>query len=904
MVCKLFRAKDCYNVLNMNPYLLATKFHIPPLRSDGITRPRLLDRMTAGLRENRKLTLVSAPAGYGKTTLVAEWLHFFSSGQRVVWLSLEEADNDPVRYLLYWIETLRSVDQSLGQSAQSLLSVPQISSTTIILDELLNELAALETRVCLVMDDYHVITNPQIHQTLEYFIDHQPAGTHLILTTRADPPLPLARLRASGQMTEIRARDLRFTPAEAHQFFDRSLDISLADSTLRALDERTEGWAVGLQLAALALQYQPDPAAFIETFRGSHRYVLDYLAEEVVRQQDEETRAFLIRTSILDRFNAELCEALIGRADSRDVIARLEAANLFIIPLDDERRWYRYHHLFADYLQTGLSKSEQSLLQEKASQWFEENDLVFEAVKHAFFSENLERTADVIERVIQKPSAWSGGEITTLVGWLDALPGQLLQSKPALCLHASRAWYIAGRINLSEKYLGLAEQSLKESSTSNLHNKTLLAISAERRAALAVLRGDLSFAIERATYALNQLPEEDLYDRARAGAMLGLAYGLKGDLEKASHLFIKASDLAHNAGVSFMVVMARCEAALMQITQGRLNLATQTVQHAIQLAGEKVIPPFGFAWYVLAEIAWERNELSSSEKYLMDGIELSRQGVLIDDLRFQLMMLAHLKKSTGDLAAAMTAIEQAHSICQSFELPRFITLSSAHRARIQLANGMLDSAHQWAQQYQEFRNSHQVEYTQEYEDLTLARVFLANGKHDQALEILTSLFEKADATGRIRTCIEATILLSLTSLAQNKTTSALEWLVKALKLAEPDGFLRLFLDEGALIAELLPKVRNTSPRFVDQILQVFSNQTQDTGQKELQPTINDLIHPLSEQELRVLNFIVAGKSNQQIADELVISRGTAKWHVHNILQKLGVGNRPQAIARARELGIS
>ena len=540
---------------------------------------------------------------------------------------------------------------------------------------------------------------------MEYFIEHQPTQIHLIISTREDPPLPLASMRASGHMTEIRAHDLRFTPDEANQFFNHSMHLKLAAETVSTLEARTEGWVVGLQLAALALQNLPNPHEFIQTFRGTHRYLLDYLAEEVLRQQDEEIRNFLFQTAVLEKFNAPLCNALTGRSDSQDLLSRLEQANLFIIPLDNERIWYRYHHLFADYLRTGLTKFEQALLQEKASHWYEENDLVFEAVKHAFLSENLEMTANVIERVIQKASAWSGGEITTLVGWLDALPGQLLQSKPALCLHASRAWYIAGRINLSEKYLDLAEQSLKESSTSDLHTRTLLAISAERRAALAAMRGNLSFAIERASYALNQLLEEDLYDRARAGAMLGLAYGLKGDLEKASQLLIKASDLSHTAGVSFMTVMSRCEAALMQITQGRLNLATQTVQQALQLAGKKQIPPLGFAWYVLAEIAWERNELSSAEQYLMDGIKISKQGVLIDDLRFELMMLAQLKKSTGNLAAAMSAIEQAHSICQSFEISRLDLLSSAHRVRIQLANGMMDIVNQWAKQYQELRNS-------------------------------------------------------------------------------------------------------------------------------------------------------------------------------------------------------
>jgi LuxR family maltose regulon positive regulatory protein len=860
-----------------------------------------VNRITTGLVEKRKLTLISAPAGYGKTTVLIDWIHTFGKDLNVVWISLDEGDNDPLRFLDYFISAFRFIGESIGQSAQILSSLPQHPPLQVILDELLNDLATLESQVVLVLDDYHTISNPHIHEALEYFIEHQPAQLHLAIITREDPPLPLARMRSRGQMTEIRAYDLRFTLDEAIIFFNQSMHLDLAMETISKLETRTEGWAVGLQLAALALQNLPNPYEFIQTFHGTHRYVLDYLAEEVLRQQNEEIRNFLFQTAVLEKFNASLCNAITGRSDSYDLLLQLEQINLFIIPLDNERIWYRYHHLFADFLKTGLTNIEQAQLLVKASQWYEENDLVIEAVKHSFLSKNIEMTANVIERVIQKASAWSSGEITTLVGWLDALPSQLFESKPALCLHASRAWYIAGRISLSEKYLDLADQFLKECSTSDLQTNTLLGIAAERRAALAALRGELAFAIERATYALNQLPEDALYDRARARAMLGLAYGLKGDLLEGSHLLISAGDLSHTAGVSFMAVMTRCEAALLQITLGRLQLATEFVQQARKFSGVTQIPPLGYALYVLAEIAWEKNDLSAAEKYLLDGIEISKQGVLVDDLRFELMMLAHLKKSTGDLTAALTSMEQAHSICQSFEIPRLITLSSAHRVRIQLANGMFDEVNQWAQIYQEFHDSHQVEYTREYEDLTLARVFLVNKEYEPALELLSLLYNQAHASGRIRTCIEAAILLSIVGHAKNNTTLAQEWLVKGLMLAAPEGFLRIFLDEGSVISDQLPKVRHKAPRFVDKLLLAFS--LQNTDQKTIFPANDKLISPLSEQELRVLKLIVLGKSNQEIAEELFISIGTAKWHVHNILQKLGVNNRPQAIALAREMDI-
>jgi len=885
----------------VNNRLLATKFHIPPWRTNGVPRSRLVNRITTGLVEKRKLTLISAPAGYGKTTVLIDWIHTFGKDLNVVWISLDEGDNDPLRFLDYFISAFRFIGESIGQSAQILSSLPQHPPLQVILDELLNDLATLESQVVLVLDDYHTISNPHIHEALEYFIEHQPTQLHLAIITREDPPLPLPRMRSRGQMTEIRAYDLRFTLDEASVFFNQSMHLDLAVETISKLETRTEGWAVGLQLAALALQNLPNPYEFIQTFHGTHRYVLDYLAEEVLRQQNEEIRNFLFQTAVLEKFNASLCNAITGRSDSHDLLLQIEQINLFIIPLDNERIWYRYHHLFADFLKTGLTKIEQAQLLVKASQWYEENDLVIEAVKHSFLSKNIEMTANVIERVIQKASAWSGGEITTLVGWLDALPSQLFESKPALCLHASRAWYIAGRINLSEKSLDLADQFLKECSTSDLQTKTLLGIAAERRAALAIIHGDLTFAIERANYALDQLPEKNLYDRARAIAMIGLAYGLKGDLEQASRFLIKASDLSHTVGVSYTIMATRCEAALMQITQGKLHLATQTIQKATQLAGEKQIPTFGFKWYVLAEIALEQNDLASAEKLLMDGINISKQGVLIDDLRLELMTFAHLKKSTGDFTAALSAIEQAHSICQSLEIPRFVTLSNAHRVRIQLANGMTELANKWAQEYQDLRNSHPVEYTREYEDITLARVFFVNGDNDKALELLTPLYEQAKVEGRFRTCIEVAILLSLINVAKVKTDLAIQWLSNAVKLAEPEGFLRLFLNEGTFISELLPKVRQAAPRFVDKLLQAFS--LQNTNQKTIFPANDKLISPLSEQELRVLKLIVLGKSNQEIAEELFISIGTAKWHVHNILQKLGVNNRPQAIALAREMDI-
>lgn len=886
----------------MNSPLLVTKFHIPIWHSSGVSRARLLDQLTLGLSEKRKLTLVSAPAGYGKTTLIANWIHSLSDRYRITWVSLEESDSDPIRFMNYWLTAFQGIDKEILQSAQSKLNLPQVPPLEMILDELLNELATIEYNVIIVLDDYHTINNQKVHSALEYFIDHLPSQIHLVITTREDPPIKLSRIRSNGLMMEIREHDLRFTLDEAHQFFIQTMHLELPEDTIRSLDVRTEGWIAGLQLAALAIQNLPKQNEFIQTFSGTHRYILDYLAEEVLSQLDEEINNFLFQIAPLERFNAKLCDAISSETNSQEILEHLERSNLFVIPLDNERIWYRFHHLFSDYLQSHLNKTQKKLIWKNASQWYEQNGLVFEAVKYAFLADDLEMTADLIERVIQDSTAWSSGEISTLVGWLDALPSQLLQSRPALCLHASRAWYIAGKIGLAEKYLNLADQSLAEKKVLDSNDEILLAISLERRAALAVMNGNLNIGIENLNYSLKNLPEEEAYNRARVKAIIGLAYGLRGDLDKGYSLLIEASDYAYTAGVSFMTMVTRCEASLLQITLGKLDLANQTIQETLQLVGKKPIPPLGFAYYVLAEIAWERNELSSAENYLVDGMKISKEGVLIDDFRIELMLLAQLRKAAGDFAGALSTMEQAHAICQSFEIPRLITLSEAHRARIQLANGMLDKVEHWAKKYQELYDSHQVEYTREYEDLTLARVYLSLGKYEQALHIVTTVFEQAKTAERNKTCIEAAILLSLTTQAQNKSDIASQWLGTAISLAAPENFLRLFLDEGPRVANSLPIVRNIAPKFVDQLLQEFSTQTQNSDQKTSKPSSNKLISTLTEQETKVLNLIMTGKSNKEIAEELFVSIGTAKWHVHNIYQKLGVGNRAQAIALARDLG--
>lgn len=878
----------------MSPAFLQTKFHIPPRRDTSVPRPRLVERLNAGLAEHRKLTLVCAPAGYGKTTLITEWLRtLYNNTPRVAWLSLEPSDNDLNRFFAYVLAAFQQAHPSIAPKIEPFLNLQQLPRFELVLDEVLNHLNTVETAVILVLDDYHLINNTHIHEALEYFLEHQPTLIHLVITTRQDPPLPLARLRARGQMTEIRAHDLRFSPQEAYQFFTTSMKLDVSNEVTNTLDERTEGWAVGLQLAGLALQNQADPMRFIETFRGSHRYVLDFLAEEVIHQQKEEVRSFLMQTSILERFNAQVCCALTDRHDAQATILHLEQANLFIVPLDDDRIWYRYHHLFSEYLRTLLNKSEQNDLYKKAATWFAANNLMVEAVQYALQSEDSDWAAKIIDQALTTAATWSGGNVALLTSWLDALPLSAFHNQPELSLNASRVLYLSGRFDQALQLIELAEQGLV-SLPATAHTEQLDALAALYRGAIAAVRGQVAFAIDKVKYAQTHLSQDNHLAQARACFSLGLAYELSGQTTQAVQNYLQSCEQARLAGVVFLAVHACCAAAQLQMKQGRLTLAEQTCLNSLQLANGVDIPPLGLAYTILGNIAMERNLLTTAEKQIRQGIELSKQGGLWDDIVLGLIYLTRLFTIQGKINAAHSATQEASQIFARFEEPRLSLISSAVTARLQLFLGEHQAALDWAKTYQSKRNQIQHEFA----DVTLARILLANQALETLPEILLPLLEQANQADLKQTSMEVMLLFSLFYLAKQEIKPALEWLKKSIKLAAAEGFTRLFLDEGTLLLELLPKVRQAAPEFVDSLLETLQPES-----KSPSSPLDSLISPLSEQEQRVLQLIVDGLSNREIASQLFISVGTAKWHVHNIFQKLGVNNRPQAIAKARELGI-
>jgi LuxR family transcriptional regulator, maltose regulon positive regulatory protein len=880
---------------------LETKFHIPTWRISSISRPRLVEQLHIGLREGRHLTLVSAPAGYGKSTLVTEWIHALAASTfRIIWLSIDESDNTPTRFLSYLLSTFSRIDQNIGKNALALIEIPQFASSTAVLDELLNDLSELKSPILLVLDDYHLITNPAIHEALTYFVENQPEQLHLVITTRADPPLPIARLRARAEVTEIRAHHLRFTLDETRQFFNQA-HLEIETQWIDTLEARTEGWAAGLQLAALALQNLPNQQDFIQTFQGSHRYILDYLAEEVIRQQGDEITRFLTQTSVLLRFNAALCNAITGRSDSQALLSHLEEANLFLIPLDHTRNWYRYHHLFGDYLRTGLAQNEQGRLLEKASAWYEDNELLFEAVGCALSSGNTEFAADVIERVMKDGSIWSSGYLSTLLGWLESLPAEALHSRPVLSLNASRVLYLTGLFDQSETLLNQAQGSLDKLEIAE--KERWLAAADTYHGAIAAQRGEIQRAIALTSGALERLPQNDLLIRARAAFTLAFAFDSSGSTQQAIHTYLEASTLAQSTGVSYLAINALCEAALLQIQQGLLQQAAQTCQTALDLCGNELIPPAGIALSIQGEIARERNDLSTARRCLTEGIELSKQGGITEDLRPELWFLARLKAASGDMIGAQKAASQAVSLMNSYRTPRFTTLAAAFQARMQMTAGDTQSALHWAHAYRVLRQAQNAEYLREFEDLTLAQILFIDGQSEEALNILNKLIPQAQEGGRNRVIMEGLLIKADLHLAKQDTSAAIKSLESALSLAAPGGFFRLFIDSGTAVHHLLPQARHIAPLFVDEVLHMLNSSMCETStDSDLAPGMEELIKPLSEQERRVLRLIAAGKSNREIAAELVISPGTAKWHVHNILQKLGVNNRPQAIARARELG--
>lgn len=878
--------------------MLATKLYIPPLRPNVVLRPRLIERLNEGLY--RKLILIAAPAGFGKSTLLSEWIK--GLGRPVAWLSLDEGDNDPARFLAYLITAIQTIAANLGEGVLGLLQSPQPPPTEAMLTALLNEITTIPNHFVLVLDDYHAIDSKPVDQALAYLVAHLPPHMHLVIATREDPRLPLARLRARDQMIELRATHLRFISSEAAAFLNQMMGLTLSTEDIAALEKRTEGWIAGLQLAALSLQGHEDATSLIASFTGSHHFVLDYLMEEVLGQQSERVQTFLLRTSILERMCGPLCDAIVLDASTsgQTTLEYLERANLFIIPLDNERRWYRYHHLFADLLRMRLHQSiasspaeAQSLVNElhiQASAWYEDHDLYLEAFEHAVAANDVPRAERLIEgKGIPRHFR---GTLTTLISWLDSLPASVLNTRPSLRVRYASLLVVNGQTTGVEEKLQAAETALQGSEMDDTA-RDLIGQIAAIRATLAFTRYELEAALVQAQRALEYLYPDNLFSLVTAHWVQGAAYLYQGNRVRARDALVQAIAFSKASGNTFTTVLVTIGLGQVQEADNELFLAAQTYRHVLQLAGDQPLQIVYEAHLGLAHILYEWNNLDEARQYGQQSLHLAQQydrGV-IDRFIVCEVFLARISLARGDVSGAASLLAQASQSAQQHNFISRMSEIAAVQVLIFLRQGQLTAA---------------VHLTQAHNlPLSQARVHLAQGNPSAALAVLSAWRQQVEAKGWKDEQLKVMVLQAVATRVHGEKDQAVHLLVEALAMAEPAGFIRLFLDEGPPMASLLSEAMalGSMPDYIRRLLIAYETEKQQSANNSSPLPAQPLLEPLSQRELEVLRLVAQGLSNQEISERLFLVPGTVKGHNHKIFGKLGVQRRTEAIARARELGL-
>ena len=912
--------------------LLATKLHIPRPQPGFVPRPRLVERLDEGLAQG--LVLVCAPAGYGKTTLLAGWVR--RSRHPVAWLSLDAGDNDPARFWRHAVAALDGVRPGISERMGPLLGPPPPPSFEPLVTALINEVAgqpAADEALLLVLDDYQVISSPLVHSSLGFLLEYRPPGLRLALTSRSDPPLGLARLRARGQLAELRAADLRFTPAEAAALLAQVAaapggarpGAPLPDTVAAALAVRTEGWAAGLQLAGLSLRGQNDVGGFVAAFTGSHRYVLDYLAEEVLERQPGRVREFLLETSVLERLSGELCDAVTGRPGSQALLEQVEGAGLFLIPLDEVRGWWRYHHLFADLLRARLQQEQPggvSELHRNAAAWYAERGLADDAIRHAVAAGEMTWAARLIEQHFDAVHSLRG-EAATIQRWLTPLPADLIRSRPRLLLAQAVPAATGSRLEAAEQlvdaaelaYAGTGEEPFEP--TIGRAGSLLVNVPATIalvRGYLAQLRGDARGTAEFGSRAVAESREDEWILRSVAQVQLAVAGWLDGRLDEAERAFAQGIAGRRAAGLPTWGAWASYELGQVQHAQGRLDAAVRTCEQALEAAarpGQPPSPAAGPAYVGLAEVAYQRNELDSALEEVTRGIALCRSFVYTMPLAAGLATLAWIRQAGGDPAGALDAMDEA---VQATPGPAgLLNPIPARRARLLLAQGDLGGAARWTEQVG-LGADDEPDYAREPGHLVLARVLMAQQRPAEALALLDRLHATAAAQARVGSLIEIGALRALGLAASGEEAAAVDALADALILACPQGYVRVFADEGppmaALLAGLIAAQRSGGSAAevplgcLARLQRALGAQDSaaDAGRGGV-TAAPGLVEQLTSRELEVLGMLAAGKSNQAIAGQLVITLDTVKKHVSHILGKLGAANRTEAVNRARELSL-
>jgi len=916
--------------------LIRTKLRLPITRQGLVARPRLLERLAHAMRG--PLALVTAPAGFGKTTLVASGLA--ESGMPVAWLSLDENDSQVGRFLTYLVAALQTADPAIGAEAAQVMATTEEAPPEAILVGLINDLDGARQHIALVLDDYQFISSQAVHDAVAFLLAHHPQALHMVVVTRSDPLLPLARLRARGQMTELRAADLIFTEDEAAQFLNDLMGLALSPDQVAALDRRVEGWVCGLQMAALSMRGREDVDGFIKAFAGTHRFVMDFMLEEVLAREPEEVQAFLLQTSILTRLTGPLCDAVTGASGSQAMLERLEQRNLFVVPLDDDRCWYRYHHLFADLLQARLRETGPDLVAAlllRASEWCEREGQVVEAVGYAFASGDHRHIVDLVSRYW--PLMTSQGRIEVVWSWLDALPKDVVRASASLSTACCWVLWMKGEVGAIEPHLADAERAYAGAGGSQATDEesaadaTLPAELAALRSFVTRYRGDYEAATVQAERALDLLPGDlppqlDALLRALMLLALASAYDATGDLEEAASAYAESIRQSRICGSATGVTLTYRLIGVLRLL-GRLRAADVACQDAlayVQTHGLARLPAAGILHVAMSTVLVEQNKLEAAEAHLTEGFELGKWSGRLDAVKNAAGALSRLRQARNDVAGALEAIEAAESALGPLRPPLAAAELLALRAKVLLRHGAIDQAARQAGEAVRLAGRDRGQ-TGEVVAVTMTGVQAAQSDPSAVVTLLTSSLAAAERRNHWGVALELRILRSLVYARKGSTREAQADVERALTLADPEGYVRVFLDEGQPMRNLLAQwlahasagpLRDYAMRLLEQfaaeppaiapVSRAGSRPDTMVTPDGLQPPAIEveqpvLVEPLSQREMEVLHLLALGMTNREIAQQLFVAAGTVKAHTASIYRKLDVANRTAAVARARQLGI-
>jgi len=910
---KLNQSKIDPSISKVSNYpILTTKLFIPFLQSNLVSRNRLIDRLSQGSKH--KLTLISAPAGFGKTTLLSEWIH--QSQAPSAWFSIDKGDNDPIHFLNYVIAALQTIDENIGSGIRSLLKSPRLPNMQSMLINLINDLAQFGDNFLLVFDDYHLIEDQKIHDLIGFMLEHLPPKMHLVMATRSDPPLPLARLRSQNQVLELRAADLCFTLDETAILFNERLCLGLSQDNLAMLESRTEGWIAGLQLAALSIQNRNDVQSFIQHFSSDNRYIMDYLFEEVLSQKSQDVQQFLLHTSILDRLSGSLCDAVTQGQNSQQMLRVLDRENLFIFPLDSERKWLRYHQLFVDLLRQRLRQMHGALVPELyylASQWFEQNKFIDEAVEYALMGEDFDRAISLIQRHAETKLMQS--EIVTIQKWIERLPETEVRTRPQLCIYHSVTLLYSGH-PFSE-----AESRIRDALAADASESISAEVTAFR-GLVAAFQGKNQESIQLSRQALEQLPEDRLFFRSFITGFLGLNYLYSGEIEAARQTFTKAVTLGQKIGNLMISVLAQCHLAELCFLEAKLKQAKTNYEQTLEWANDDqgmIQPIGGYVLIGLGNLYREWNDFDTAEHYFNRGIELVKKWGEIAAMHGYIG-LAKINQIRGDFQTSQKLFQEARGIAERFDAMDLDDLTVAYyQARSWIAHGDIEQAEQWAisrnlDPKSDIDNiikkiDQSLTLLPEFEITTLARLYIARKEPEDALTILQALEPILEQKGWIAFTIENLMLQAIALHELDEDNQAISLFRRSLSLAEAGGFIRLFVDEGepvkamlvnllherAALKEIDPQY-SVSKSYLNKLFAAFETDSQVRRK-------SGLLESLTDREIEVLHLIAAGLSNQEIANKLFISLNTVRTHTKNINNKLNTHSRTQAVAKARELGV-